>query len=92
MITPLMEGREDIHNKLRKEEWDQYKKWGKQDHSNLKWLAILIEEVGEIGKSLLEGKDIGTEIIQTAAVCTTWFDCLLRFGDIKLEEDNEVKS
>jgi NTP pyrophosphatase (non-canonical NTP hydrolase) len=50
-------------------------KWGEQNHSDLKWLAILSEEIGEVAKAILE-KDtdnIDVEIIQSAAVLCQWY-------------------
>lgn len=54
-------------------------KWGIQKHPLEKWLAILVEEVGEVAKAILEegatahtscGKvSINVELIQIAAVC-----------------------
>lgn len=55
-------------------------KWGSQrDHSNFRWLAILIEEVGETAKAILEGVkfEIGiNEIVQVAAVAVCWLESL----------------
>lgn len=68
--------------------------WGIQDHDNFKWLAILAEEFGEVGKNVCEQlqSDIGAgkftpmalrenleiELIQVAAVCISWIECLRR--------------
>ncbi len=65
-------------------------KWGKQNHDNYKWLAILSEEFGEAGKALCEmiptGKpkylkqacldNLEYELIQIAAVCVAWVECM----------------
>ncbi len=56
-------------------------KWGEQNHNNEKWLAILSEEVGEVAKEILESPDgnIGSgELVQVAAVCVAWLECLER--------------
>lgn len=37
-------------------------------------MAVLIEEVGEIGKALQGDGDIKEEIIQVAAVCCRWLE------------------
>jgi len=37
-----------------RERREQDKKWGEQNHSPEKWLAILVEEVGEVSRSMLE--------------------------------------
>lgn len=56
-------------------------KWGKQDHHDFVWNAILGEEKGEVEKALLEhyhGDDfrerIKEEIIQVAAVAIAWLE------------------
>ena len=38
-----------IFEAIRQERTNQDLKWGEQNHPPLKWLAILIEEVGEVG-------------------------------------------
>ena len=46
-------------------------KWGIQDHPLPIWLAILIEEVGEVGKAIFEElsvRKVREELIQVAAV------------------------
>ena len=58
----------------------QVKKFGQQDHADEKWIAILAEEVGEAAKDVLEGNGDGLrrELVQTAAVCLAWLECLDR--------------
>jgi len=53
----------------------QESKWGPQQHSDLEWLAILTEEVGEVAKALCEiwisgsGREaVRKELIHVAAV------------------------
>ncbi len=70
--------RHDIHYKIENEELLQLNKWGEQNHNNSIWYAILGEEFGEVGKALLENKNIESEIIQVAAVCISWLDCIER--------------
>ena len=68
-------------------------KWGEQNHDEMKWLTILIEEVGEIGKAVNELypsigsalpkkkallEDLRKELIQTAAVCVAWLEYFKR--------------
>lgn len=46
-------------------------------HSDLKWLAIATEELGEIAQGINDSKSdiaIEEEIIQVAAVCVAWLD------------------
>lgn len=54
-------------------------KWGKQNHPYTVWLAILMEEVGEVAQAMQEGSahhkksdasDLYSELIQVAAVAT----------------------
>ena len=49
-------------------------KWGKQRHSDLKWTAIALEELGEVAKAVIEGNEKGllVEIVQVAAVLENW--------------------
>ena len=56
-------------------------KWGEQNHPNLLWLGILGEEFGEVSKALIEGDPIDhvrEELVQVAAVCVAWLECLER--------------
>ncbi len=46
-------------------------KWGAQRHlAQETWLTILVEEVGEVAESILEGDPVGysKELVQVAAV------------------------
>ena len=49
-------------------------KWGEQHHSDEKWLTILMEEVGEAAKAVLEENDeaLLVEVVQVAAVLQNW--------------------
>lgn len=42
--------------------------WGEQNHSPTEWLPILMEEVGEFSKAILENSNIREEAVQVAAV------------------------
>lgn len=59
----------------------QEKKWGIQDHSRLKWNAILGEEFGEVSKAILENDSDGyrAELIQVAAVAIAAIESYDRF-------------
>lgn len=54
----------------------QDEKWGKQDHEPAVWLAILMEEVGEVAKEIADGlaggkwreRDYREELVQATAV------------------------
>ena len=52
----------------------QDEKWGEQRHSDEKWLAILLEELGEAAKAVLEKNEEGLleETVQVAAVLQNW--------------------
>lgn len=62
-------------------------KWGQQNHGNMEYLSILIEEVGEVAKATLEahfrhpGADphaVRKELIQTIAVGIAFVECIDR--------------
>ncbi len=66
--------RDTILYLIDKERSNQINKWGLQDHLPHIWLAILMEEVGELARALndCEGPDrIQEETIQVAAVAAT---------------------
>ena len=55
--------------------------WGEQNHSPETWLAILIEEVGEVGKAIQEARFRGEgwanyreELVQVAAVAVAMLE------------------
>ena len=52
----------------------QDEKWGEQRHSDEKWLTILLEEIGEAAKAVLEENDeaLLVEVVQVAAVLENW--------------------
>ncbi len=57
----------------------QLQKWGFQDHSDDRWLTILLEEIGEFAKASLEGDIEGrtSEARQVAAVALAIFQKIL---------------
>lgn len=71
---------------------DQDKKWGEQNHAPQWWLAILMEEVGELAQAVLEThfdanpdgsphggiKNIRKEAVQCAAVALAMIECIDR--------------
>ena len=67
-----------VVNEIRQERRRQRIKWGPQTHSDLYWLAILSEEVGEAAKAALEEEsgDLRAELVQVAAVACAWLDQL----------------
>ena len=70
----------------------QEAKWGEQNHDDLAWLAILMEEVGEaaecvcknsvgpitIEKPELHPATLESEVIQVAAVAVAWVEAMRR--------------
>lgn len=73
----LVEVRKDVNDELGR----QRDKWGVQRHDNGRWLAILVEEVGESAQAMQEGSeaykesdadDLYKEIVQVAAVAESW--------------------
>lgn len=64
----------------------QYEKWGPQYHQDNTWVMILMEEVGEVAKSIVDRvnnadskahlADMKKEIVQVAAVAVAWLECL----------------
>ena len=66
----------DIIREIQSERGKQDKKWGKQNHNQFIWLAILIEEIGEASQELLDSRENHTnllidyrkELIQAGAV------------------------
>jgi len=74
---------ERVFGEIEKERDHQDRKWGEQNHDDLKWLAVLGEEFGEVSKAILESRKstdfhIDHEIIQVAAVAAAWRECRLR--------------
>ena len=52
----------------------QDEKWGEQCHTDEMWLTILLEEIGEAAKAVLEENDeaLLVEVVQVAAVLENW--------------------
>ena len=60
-------------------------KWGEQNHTPLVWLAILMEEVGELAQEIIQdypaGHKIRNEATQVAAVAIAFIECCDRHED-----------
>lgn len=70
-----------VLEEVRAERVAQDKKWGEQNHVNLYWAGILMEEVGETAKAIIEGdadSRVREELVQVAAVAVSWIECLDR--------------
>lgn len=73
------DGREHVFDLLNDERLRQTNKWGDQSsHSAERWLAILMEEVGEAAKEVVEGnsENLRMELIQSAAVIVQWLEII----------------
>lgn len=76
----------DILYSISEDRRAQSRKWGPQTRTPEQWLAIPMEEVGEVAKEIADGLDgefnrvkYRDEVIQVAAVCVPMLECL-RFG------------
>lgn len=59
----------------------QDEKWEEQNHYPLYWLAILMEEVGELSKEIIEDRsNLECELIQVAAVTKAMWESLKKQG------------
>ena len=57
----------------------QLAKWGDQSHTDMEWLVILVEEVGEVARSIFEnGEADYDEITQCSAVALAWMEDRIR--------------
>lgn len=77
---PVAGNRKDIFDMISGERQRQDEKWGAQDDaSDSKWLAILVEEVGEVAQRMLQGGEwVEEELVQCAAVIVAWLECRRR--------------
>ena len=79
---------DNIYYDIRQERAAQDGKWGDQNHvSDLFWLPILVEEVGEVAREICElnhkrdvfPRDLAKlrgELIQVAAVAVAWLEAI----------------
>lgn len=79
------EHRDDVLDRVRWEMNAQLRKWGQQDHDPFAYLAILVEEVGELAQAALKARFEGgahqrmkEEALQVAAVGASLLQCLER--------------
>lgn len=77
-----------ISNVLHERE-QQDQKWGEQNHNPKIWLAILMEEVSEVAKALIENepRNYRNELVQVAAVAISAIESF----DRNSERDVDVK-
>ena len=72
-----------ILDEVAKERWRQLQLWGEQFHEPDRWLAILMEEVGETAQAQNEQKraEYRKEMIQVAAVAVAAIEALDKQND-----------
>jgi NTP pyrophosphatase (non-canonical NTP hydrolase) len=77
---------------VQEEQARQDQKWGEQNHSDIKWLPILGEEVGEVNKAinhlyhwnsgdpceLTAMQNLKEELVHVAAVAMSWLEAIER--------------
>ena len=85
-----MKNQADYITAIRHERVNQEAKWGIQNHAPIEWLAILMEEVGEVSREALEYhfhkfykadgqlERYEKELIQVAAVALAMLESLSR--------------
>ena len=72
---------ESILHAIRAERERQDAKFGEQNHPMVYWLGILMEEVGEVAKDIIENRpthEVEIEIVQVAAVAVALIECIQR--------------
>ena len=69
----------EFHEAVQTEREHQIEKWGDQAHHPSRWLAILVEEIGEVASEAVKGivsdnanLSMESELIQAAAVIEAW--------------------
>ena len=80
-LYPSQQQTRDVFKDVLNERVAQEAKWGQQDHVPPWYYLILAEEVGEVAKTILEGKSvytIRTELIQVAAVAVAMVESMDR--------------
>lgn len=62
----------------------QTAKWGKQGHTDGFWLIILLEELGEASRAMIECDHLSVveELVQAAAVIVAWLEDKLEKGGL----------
>lgn len=68
--------KEVFHDLIQIERNNQIEKWGDQEHSDERWVVILLEELGEVAKAIVEGDEAGvlSESVQVAALLEAWME------------------
>ena len=80
----MMTKMQDIFDKVKDERDYQDKKWG--ENRNLEdtyWLSIMVEEVGEAAKAILQvTPNLEEELIQVMAVAVAWLENIERNKEV----------
>lgn len=75
-VNPLTKAIEDILDERQRQD----ERWGTpQFRPNAPWGLILMEEVGEVSRAILERKPMGElrkELVQVAAVAVAWLEAI----------------
>lgn len=64
-----------VHSELNR----QHRKWGDQYHSDTYWLGIIMEEIGEVAKAVIEHQpeQVKEEIAHAVACLTQLYACYI---------------
>lgn len=83
---------DELFWEIRVERQRQEMLWKGRNNTNPKWLAILMEEVGELANAMLEDdfENINVEMVQVAAVCAAWREQLIKENKNKNDKPTEV--
>ena len=78
----------NVMHEIAEERKRQDQKWGEQNHEPLYWLGVLMEEVGESSKAVIEGnmRHYREELVQVAAVAVAAIESFDR-GHQRLPRD-----
>lgn len=81
---------EKIWQEVKDEMYKQDARWGEQNHQRPFWLAILMEEVGEVAKAVIEYDSAAyrEELIQVAAVAISALESLERQDHVRKSDHN----
>ena len=63
-----------FHDLIQVERDNQIELWGHQQHSDEKWMNIIVEELGEAAKAINDDNEEGIleETVQVAALLEAW--------------------
>lgn len=79
-IELLNASNSQVYQDIMTERARQDHKWGEQNHMAPKWSLIMLEELGEVAKEILEHNHdkYMKELIQATAVMVAWLECEYR--------------